>query len=352
MQFLSFKNIGIAAISGAIPKNVINNYEYTQFFSADEVKTVVDKIGIFERRFAEKGICASDLCYAAAEKLFADNEINKEEIDLMVFVSQTPDYRMPATSFLLQNRLGLPGNTIVFDISLGCTGFIHGLYIVYSLMQHKSINKALLLNGETRSRVYSAKDRRVAFLFGDAGTATLIEKNYKFGESFFTITSDGANADLVKISGGGYRNPSSVETLKEKVVDGEGNIRSDEQGYMRGEDVFNLFIKAIPQDIKAILSLTKHEKEDIDYFVFHQASKYLNGYLARKLTLDESKVPSTLSKFGNTSSVSIPITIASELHSKLPGSNKLLLSAFGVGMSWASSIIKTIDIKISDITEI
>ena len=179
MALLEYDGVGISALSAAIPHTVINNYKYTQYFPEEQVKEVVDKVGVYERRFADENTCSSDLCLAAAERLIADSNINREEIDLLVFLSQTPDYRMPATSILLQERLGLSHSTIAFDITLGCSGFIYGLSVIYALMQQKGLRKALLLDGETRSKVYSPKDRRSAFLFGDGGVAALIERSGK-----------------------------------------------------------------------------------------------------------------------------------------------------------------------------
>lgn len=352
MALLEYDGVGISALSAAIPHTVIDNYKYTQYFPEEQVKEVVDKVGIYERRFADEKTCSSDLCFAAAERLIADNNISREEIDLLVFLSQTPDYRMPATSILLQERLGLSHSTIAFDITLGCSGFIYGLSIVYALMQQKGLRKALLLDGETRSKVYSPKDRRSAFLFGDGGVAALIERDEKFGKSYFSLNSDGSRGDLIMIKGGGYRHPSSIETLKEKVVDEYGNIRNDEQGYMQGEDVFNFVIREIPKDIKKILEYTRLEAGSLDYYIFHQANNFINSYLAKKLKLDFSKIPSTISKYGNTSSVSVPLTIVSELQGQFNTPKKLLLSAFGVGMTWATGVITLDGCKISDIIEI
>lgn len=352
MALVSFNNIGISALSGAVPRNVIKNYEYTEVFSAEEVKDVVDKIGIVERRFADADTCSSDLCFAAAEKLIADNNINRSEIDLLVFISQTPDYRMPATSIILQERLKLSTSTMAFDLNLGCSAFLYGLSVVYGLMQSGSIRKALILDGETRSKVYSKKDRRTAFIFGDAGVAALIECNEKFGKSWFSFNSDGSREDLIKINAGGYRNPSTAETVIEKVVDEFGNIRSEEQGYMNGGDVFNFVIREIPRDYNAIFNFSGVEKEKVDYFVFHQANSFINSYLVKKLKIDADKLPSTLEKFGNTSSVSVPLTIVSELKDKLDSHKTLFLSAFGVGMTWASAIINVCDCCISELTEV
>lgn len=349
---LQYDGVGITAMAAAVPHTVIKNYEYTEFFPADQVKEVVDKVGIYERRFADADTCSSDLCYAAAEKLLADNNIDKSEIDLVVFISQTPDYRMPATSILLQHRLGLPQSCVAFDINLGCAAFCYGLSVVYGMMQSRNIRKALLLDGETRSKVYSPKDRRSAFIFGDAGVAALIERDEKFGRSWFSLNCDGSRGDFIMIKGGGYRYPSSKETLTEKVVDEYGNIRSDEQGYMRGGDVFNFVIREIPRDIKNTLEVAGKTKDDFNYIVFHQANNFINSYIAKKMKLDTEKIPSTIAKYGNTSSVSVPLTIVSELKDKLQGEKTLLMSAFGVGMSWATGIVPFVDCKISEIVEV
>jgi 3-oxoacyl-[acyl-carrier-protein] synthase-3 len=353
MAFLAFDSVGIYALSAAVPRTVIDNYKYTRYFPEDQVKEVVDKVGIYERRFADEKTCSSDLCFAAAEKLFADNDIDRSEIDLLIFISQTPDYRMPATSVILQHRLGLPNSTIAFDINLGCSAFMYGLSVAYSMMSNQpGLRKALILDGETRSKVYSPKDRRTAFLFGDGGVAALVERDERFGRSFFSLNSDGAREGLIKIDAGGYRNMSSAETVKEKVVDEYGNIRSDEQGYMHGGDVFNFVIREIPKDIKNLCSWTGDDIQSMDYYVFHQANNFINSYIAKKMKLDISKIPSTIAKFGNTSSVSVPLTIVSELKDKLSGNKKLLLSAFGVGMTWATAIVNFNNCRISDIVEI
>ncbi len=351
MAYLTFKNVGISGMAAAIPRNVIRNYEYTVHFPQEEVKQVVDKIGIFERRFAEPGTTSSDLCFAAAEKLIHDIGIARDEVDLLVFVSQTPDYRMPATSVLLQHRLGLPKSTIAFDLNLGCSGFIYGMSVIYSLMERSSLRKALLLDGETRSRVYSAKDRKTAFIFGDGGVAALIERKKAFGKSYFSLNSDGSKEDLIKMNAGGYRNPSSCETFKEKVVDEHGNIRSEEHGYINGAEVFNFVIKEIPPDLKNIMKYAETDVDGIDFFVFHQANDFINSYLVKKMKLNPEKVPSTIARFGNTSSVSIPLTIAAELQNKIQ-QKRLLLSGFGVGMTWASTIINTDQCFISNLVEI
>ena len=340
-------------MAAGVPKTIIDNYHYDlDIWPEEEVKKVVDKVGVFERRFADENTCSSDLCFAAAEKLIEDNDINKDEIDLLVFLSQTPDYRMPASSILLQDRLRLPMSTMSFDISLGCSGFISALSIVYAMMQNHGFRKALLLDGETRSKVYSRKDRREAFIFGDAGVAVLVERGERFGESFFSLNSDGSRGGLIMIPGGGYRRMSSIDTLKEKVVDEYGNIRTDENGYMNGADVFNFVIVEVPKDIKRLISASGESIQEMDYYVFHQANAFINKYIAKKLKLDENRIPWTIQKYGNTSSVSVPLTIVSELKDKMHGEKKLMMSAFGVGMAWATAVVPFVDCRISEIVDV
>ncbi len=352
MAFLKFKGIGITAIAAAVPNRIINNLEYTEFFPEEQVKDVVEKVGIYVRRFADAETCSSDLCFAAAQKLFQDNDVDREEIDLLVFISQTQDYRMPATSITLQHRLGLKNSCIAFDVNLGCSAFIYGISIVYSMMQTGNIRKALILDGETRSKVYGPRDRRSAFIFGDGGVAALVERNEKFGETVLSLNSDGSRADLIMIKAGGYRHMSTPETLKEHVVDEYGNMRSDEQGYMKGGDVFNFVIREIPKDIKRTLEFAGKTTDDMDYFVFHQANNFINSYIAKKMKLDVTKIPHTIEKYGNTSSVSVPLTIVSELKDKLVGQKTLMMSAFGVGMTWATGLVSFVDTKISNIVEV
>ena len=349
---MKFQGIGISAMAGAVPSHVIENLKYTEFFPQEQVNEVVEKVGVYERRFADAQTCSSDLCFAAAQKLFADNDIDRSEIDLLVFISQTQDYRMPATACTLQHRLGLPNSCIAFDINLGCSAFIYGMSVVYSMMQSSGLRKALILDGETRSKVYGPRDRRSAFIFGDGGVAALVERDEKFGETTLSLNSDGSRADLIMIKAGGYRHPSTPETLKERVVDEYGNMRSEEQGYMKGGDVFNFVIREIPRDLKKTLAESGKTVEELDYIVFHQANNFINSYIAKKMKLDVNKIPHTIEKFGNTSSVSVPLTIVSELRGKLDGSKTLMLSAFGVGMTWASAIASFIDTKISEIVEV
>ena len=195
--------------------------------------------------------------------------------------------------------------------------------------------------------------KNFSFFFCPVRTSTQRERcNPGFGTSWFSLNSDGSRGDLIKINGGGYRMPSSPETLREKVVDEYGNIRSEEQGYMQGADVFNFVIREIPRDIKRLAEWSGEDLQGLDYYVFHQANNFINTYLAKKLRLDAERIPSTIAKFGNTSSVSVPLTIASELKGRMEGDRKLLLSAFGVGMTWGTAVVPFRDLRISDLVEV
>lgn len=354
MAQLKFSDTGIEAIAAAVPSNVIENIDYTDHFSKEVVRDVVEKTGIKQRRFASESMTSADLCFAAAKKLFQDNNIKPDDIDALIFLSQTPDYRMPATSVILQDRLGLPMSVMAFDVNLGCSGFVYALSIAYSFVQQEKFNKVLILDGETRSKVYHPKDRGTAFLFGDGGVAALIGKDARFEDSYFSLYSDGSRESLIKMDAGGYRNPSSKETLKEKVVDEAGNIRSDEHGAVKGADVFTFTIREVPKNIKEAHELAGTSNDDIDYFVFHQANMLMNNYLAKKLKIPKGKAPMCLDKFGNTSSVSIPLTIVSELKETLDNgkNSKLLLSGFGGGLSWGTAILNWNQAYISELVEV
>ncbi len=335
-----------------MPKNKVVNRLYTSHFTPEIANSIVDKTGISERRFAEDGVCSSDLCFEAATKMFQKEGIDRAEIKILIFVSQTPDYRMPATAVLLQDRLGLDKTTMAFDINLGCSGFVYGLSVIFGLLNSLGDGKGLLLVGETRSRVYSPKDRRTAFLFGDGGVACLIDKDMKHGKSYFDLYSDGSNSHLIKMDSGGYRNPSNAQSFDYRIRDIEGNAWTDEQGYMDGSEVFNFVLEHVPSSLKSFCKNISMEITGFDYYLFHQANLFMNQHLVKKLKLDASRVLSNLDRFGNTSSVSIPLTMATELYKQdMSSEGYSLLCGFGVGMSWAHGAIKLNGLKIGDLIE-
>jgi 3-oxoacyl-[acyl-carrier-protein] synthase III len=338
MANLVFKDVGISGISACVPKNVSRNIDMASFLPLEEIEKTINSIGIREKRFVDSNTCASDLCFSAAERLFAEMKIEKSTIDVMIFMSQTPDYKIPATAPVLQNRLGLSKNTAAFDVSLACSGYVYSLSIAYAFATLPNINRVLLLDGETFTKIVNPKDKVNFPLYGDAGTATIIEKG-EYGLSYFSLNTDGAGFEAIKINAGGFRNISNSENIVEKT-DKDGNIRSEHQIFMDGGEVFNFTMREVPKDIKNILTFSNTNLETFDYVIFHQANKFMTDFFSKKLKLPLEKVPYCLDKFGNTSSASIPLTISSELFSVLKKTRKkVLMSGFGAGLSWGSAVL-------------
>ncbi len=351
MAFVNFSNVKIAGFSACVPSKVKSNSDLTDIMSKEEIDKTIINIGIKEKRYADSTTTASDLCYIAADKLLNDLNIDRDSIDVLIFMSQTPDYKIPATAPILQDRLGLSINTACFDLSLACSGYVYSLSTAFAYASQPNINRVLLLDGETFSKIVSSKDKVNVPLYGDAGTATLIEKSEKLTQSFFSLQTDGSGYKAVIIPDGGAREPITEKSME--VTEREnGSSRSDSQLFMDGVDVFNFTLKRVPKSIKAILKNSNLTSEDIDFIVFHQANKFMTDFFTKKLKLNPDKVPYCLDKFGNTSSASIPLTIVSELKDQLKENKKLLLSGFGAGLSWAAAIIDLDDCFVSELIEI
>ena len=347
MSFLRFDNIAIKGISAVVPPRVIDNKCFSTMFTEQEIENTIKTTGITERRFAEDNVCSSDLCFQAAGKLLDEMNVDRKTIDVLIFLSQTPDYHQPATAPMLQYRLGLGKHCASFDINLACSGYVYGLSSAFLYASQPTINNVLFLVGETLSKIISPEDKATSLLFGDGGTATLIGKTDKLISSYFSLNSDGSGSDVLKIKGGGYRTKSSTETLTVRKQE-DGSSRSDEHLFMDGMEVFNFTMREVPKDIKAIIKFSETSIEQIDYIVFHQANKFMTDFFAKKLKYPIEKVPYSLQHFGNTSAVSIPLTIVSEMQSTIK--NKLIiLSGYGGGLSWGSAILNTHDIYISSL---
>lgn len=348
MAKITFHGVGIKALSACVPPEVIYNKDLGYLIPEEEIEKTINNIGIIERRIAAPDVMASDLCYKAAQQLMADNDIAPESIDVLLFMSQTPDYRIPATSCLLQHRLGLPRETMCFDISLGCSGYLFALSTAFAYASMEGINRVLLLDGETFSKIVNRRDKVDWPLYGDAGTATLIEKG-DYGDSTFMLYTDGSGEDTLKIYAG-MRNPITPESCVEREQE-DGNIRSDLEVYMDGMDVFNFAISKVPKSIKQLLKETEKSVDDVDYLIFHQANRFMMDFFVKKLKMDPDRVPYCIHKYGNTSSASVPLTISSELCGKLDGNHTMLMSGFGAGLSWGSALMSMHDCKVSPVIE-
>jgi len=349
MATIKFNNVGISAISACVPKTISDNKRLTDILPEDEVQKTIENIGIKEKRFVDKDVCSSDLCFKAAEQLLMENNIDRNSIDALIFLSQTPDYKIPATAPVLQHRLGLPKTTLSFDINLACSGYVYALSTAFAYASLQGVNRVLLLVGETFSKITSPKDKVNAPLYGDAGTATLIEKG-DFPDSHFLLCSDGSGKDAVIIPAGACRNPVTIENLKEVEME-NGNIRSENQIFMDGMDVFNFALSVVPKSIKEIVNMVQVTLDDVDYVVFHQANKFMTDFFAKKLKYPLDKVPYCIDRYGNTSSSSIPLTIVSELEGIDLKGKKVILCGFGAGLSWATAFIEFAQCNVSPIIE-
>ncbi|MDG1313939.1 MAG: ketoacyl-ACP synthase III [Flavobacteriaceae bacterium] len=334
MAKITYKGVGISAIAACVPSNISSNYEMNQLMSKEEIDKTVDSIGIKEKRFVDKGVCASDLCVKAAEKLFEDNNIDRKSIDMLLFVSQTPDYKIPGTAPIIQDKLKLSKDTGCLDLSIGCSGYIYGLSAAFSYAATDGIDRVLLLVGDTFSKIVNPSDKVNAPLYGDAGTATLIEKG-DFSKSYFNLFADGSGFESILVPAGQSRIPSSKQTLADEE-DKDGSIRSQNELFMNGMDVFNFSLRAVPNSINKMLSQANIFLEDVDIIVLHQANRFMTDFLIKRLRYKSGLVPYCLEKFGNTSSPSIPLTISSELSDHPIENKKVILCGFGAGLSWGT----------------
>lgn len=348
MATIKYKGVGIRAISACVPKKIVYNKDLTDLLPEEELEKTIKSIGIEERRIADDDVYASDLAYKAAMQLMKDNAIDPNSIDVLLFVSQTSDYRIPATAPILQHRLGLSKDTACMDITLGCSGFVFALSTAFAYASMNGVSRVLLLDGETFSKIVNKRDKVDWPLYGDAATATLVEKG-DFGVTTFILRSDGAGEDAVKIPAG-MRKPVTEKTLIESERE-DGNWRNDLEVYMNGMDVFNFAMSVVPSTIKEICKVTETELSSIDYLVFHQANKFMTDFFVKYLRFDKTKVPYCIRKYGNTSSTSVPLTIVSELDCKLEKGNKVIMAGFGAGLSWGVALMPIGDVKISPVIE-
>ena len=339
MAFVEVKNIKVKGITVCIPSNVVENSSYT-VVPESERPSFIQAIGIERRRVAPVDVCASDLCYKAAEDLISDIGWNKNEIELIVFVSQTPDYRMPATSCVLQHRLGLPRTCMTIDVSQGCSGYVYGLSVAGSLVSSGSIKKALLLVGNTQNKNLNYNDKSTWPLFSDAGSATAIEYCSEGGDNFkLSYMTDGGGEKTIFIPDGGYRNMVSPESFVEHEYDG-GIKRNNLNLFMQGDDVFAFVIGNIPKATKAMYEHFNINPDNIDYYLVHHASQFIINKLKKKLNMPDEKTPIILKDFGNLSNASIPVIMAKEIREEILNRPlQLYVSGFGVGLSLGVGVI-------------
>lgn len=337
-------------MASAVPGNVVHNLSYDPI-PEKERPLLVRTTGINERHVANPGVTTADLCEVAANKLIDELGWEKDSIDVLILVTQTPDYITPATAAVLQHRLGLPTTCVAFDINLGCSGYPYGLSVMAGLL-NSTKSRGLLLVGDVSSACVSATDKSAAPIFSDAGSATALEYNEGAAPMHFNLQTDGKGYEAIIIPDGGYRNPVTADSL-ELQNHGLGIDRNKTHLILNGIDIFNFSVREVPPNVRALMEFAKVDADAVDHFVFHQANLIINNSITKKLKLDTDKVPLSLGAFGNTSSATIPVTIAHEISETVQqGRKQLLLCGFGVGLSWGSALVTTNNLHCLPVIEV
>lgn len=326
------KGIEISHIASSLPSKVLKFDDLKDLFGDKEVDKVMKTTGINSVHIAADDTTSSDLCFYAAKKIL-DSLDTTDDIDGLIFVSQTRDHVLPQSSHILQAKLGLSQDTYCLDMPLGCSGYIYGLMQASLLISTGACNKVLVLAGDTTSKLVNEQDRASRLVFGDAGSATLLQKGND--GMYFDLRADGSGKDSLIVPSGGFRNPSNSKTSITKPAE-EGCSRSQDDLFMDGMSVFNFAITKVPKLLKETLLELNWTFESLDAMVLHQANKFMVDYLRRKMKLPLEMVPIEVKNYGNTGPASIPLAITSKYSIDKPKLNNVLLAGFGVGLSWGA----------------
>ena len=342
MAYWEIKNVAVRGVTGTVPNNPVKSSEF-DFFTQEDADMFDNTVGIQNRYLATDDICASDLCYDAAERLIAGLRWEKESIDVLVFASVTGDYKTPPTSGILQDRLGLPSTAFVVDLPMGCCGTLYAINVAGNMLSAGTAKRAILLIGDTASRMGSPKDKSRVPLFGDAGMAMALEYDTTAEKIVIEMNTLGSGYKALMTPHGGYRHPITQDESFEYEDFGNGIIRAPKDALINGMDVFSFAITKPPISIKKMMETQGLDKDkDVDFFLIHQANKLIVDRIVKKLKLNPEKVPYDLQEFGNLGGGSIPMlmtyNIADALRTK---EQTLLCSAFGLGLTWGTMILKT-----------
>ena len=335
MALTSILNVRYRGLASCVPKKIVSNLDCPPE-QKSERERLVRNIGIQTRRICPPGQCFSDLAVVAAEKLLDELGWAHEEVDALIVVTQSPDYLMPGSAIIIQDRLKLRTSIPAFDVNLGCSGYPYGLYVLGSMMSSGAIRKGLVLIGDKSAWLPPS----LIPLFSDCGTATALEHDPSAPPMHFDLNSDGSGYRAIMMPVGGGRDRTEARHFTETVVDGEQRRPVDL--VLDGAAVLNFSIARVPVAVKQICESTGTPLEDIDYLLLHQANRMINETIRKKLGLAAEKVPTTLHDFGNTSSASIPLTMTARIRERLATEKRrMLLCGFGIGLSWASCILQT-----------
>jgi 3-oxoacyl-[acyl-carrier-protein] synthase-3 len=327
----------IKAITYALPDLVVTNEDLVREFPEWSVEKIADKVGINNRHIAAENETSADLALRAAEKLFEEHpEIKKDSVDFILFCTQSPDYFLPTSACVIQDKLGLPTSCGALDFNLGCSGYVYGLSLAKGLLLGGIARNVLLLTGETYSKFMHPKDKGNRTIFGDAGSATLVSSEGFAEIGNFSLGTDGRGAENLMVKSGGMRFRKQFNDLK---FEDNGNPLSSDHLYMNGSEIFNFTIDAVPPLIEDTLVKNGLNREDVDGYVFHQANKFMINFLRKKIKIEQEKFYTYMSEVGNTVSNTIPIVLTEKLKENSLKGN-IILAGFGVGYSWGGCLIK------------
>jgi 3-oxoacyl-[acyl-carrier-protein] synthase-3 len=336
----------IAALSSYLPSREVSNRDLQDENPTWDMQRVALKTGIESRRIAADDQTATDLAFAAAERLFFNGTVRRDEIDYLLFCTQSPDYILPASSCILQDRLHLSVNCGAIDFNQGCSGYIYGLQLANALISSGTANNLLLLTGETYSKYIHPQDRSVRVLFGDAATATVVSGSKPGARIVATeVGTDGTGCNNLIVPVGGARRRIGTASLQD-ACDENGSIRNAANLYMDGQELFAFTLKRVPALVARLLEKTGLTAEEVDVYVFHQANTFMNEHLRTKMRLPKDKVPLVLRDIGNTVSNTIPIAL-SRIASQLKPGDKVMLVGFGVGYSWGACLLEWEGVEVS-----
>jgi 3-oxoacyl-[acyl-carrier-protein] synthase-3 len=315
----------VAGVASCVPPATIDNLEAGATFGEAEVRKVVAMAGIRRRCVVSPGTTAADLCYEAATRLLQRIGWEPASVSGLIMVTQSPDYFLPSSACMVHKWLGLGDQCAAFDVGLGCSGYPYGLYLAATMLRGGGHGRILLLHGETPSRFPAADDHATMLLFGDAGSATAIERCDVTPAAAFCLHTDGTGYDGLIIRGGAFRNrtPASARDLCL---------------YMDGAGIFNFSIKRVPPLISDTLSFANLSMDEVDWFIFHQSNRFMMNFLMKKCGLPESKVPIILEKFGNSGGASVPLALTQALAERRSKEAKVMAVGYGVGLSWGSAL--------------
>lgn len=360
MAYSTFSHARISGISVVVPQREIRLEDELEFFggSLKKVERTKKIIGLASRRVADEGVTAADLCQQAAEILMDGSKIERNSVDALIFISQGPDHAIPATACILQHKLHLSRDCAAFDVNQGCTAYTYGLWMASSLVESRACHRVLLLVGEAGAIRSDPANRVVTPIFGDCGTATLIEYDTGICASYFCLGTDGSGAEALTVPGGHARLPyptngNAYADFIAPVKDSNDNPWYMDRTFMDGGAIFNFTMTVVPEHIKAFLRRAGFAQEQIDWVVLHQANKQIVNAVAMKSGFPSHKVPTeTVAKYGNQAGASLPSVICDQLCDIVSNDIvTLLLSGYGVGLSWASAIIRLDHIWCSGIRE-